>query len=66
MSIFQDNLEQQLNTINIKYKDNKKNLETKEKELSTIKEAFQDIMEKQKTQMEKEVIIDKEKCKIKI
>ena len=64
MSIFQDNLEQQLNTINIKYKENKKNLETKEKELSTIKEAFQDIMEKQKTQMEKEVIIDKEKCKI--
>ena len=64
LSILQDNLEDQLNTINIKYKENKKVLEKNEKELSDMKEASQAILMKQKTTLEKEVIVDKEKCKI--
>ena len=63
LSILQDNLEEQLNTINIKYKENKKTLEKNEKELNDMKEASQAILQKQKTQKEKEVIIDKEKSK---
>ena len=64
LSILQDNLEEQLNTLNIKYKENKKTLEKNEKELSDMKDASQAILMKQKNQLEKEVIIDKEKCKI--
>ena len=64
LSILQDNLEEQLNTLNIKYKENKKTLEKNEKELNDMKEASQAILQKQKTQKEKEVIIDKEKSKI--
>ena len=36
----------------------------KEKELNDMKEASQAILMKQKTQKEKEVFIDKDKCKI--
>ena len=64
LSILQDNLEEQLNALNIKYKENKMILGEKEKELNDLKEASQAIIMKQKTQIEKEVTIDKEKCKI--
>ena len=64
LSILQDNLEEQLNTLNIKYKENKKTLEKNQKELNDMKEASQAILQKQKIQKEKEVIIDKEKSKI--
>ena len=64
LSILQDNLEEQLNTLNTKYKENKKILGEKEKELNDMKEASQAILMKQKTQKEKEVFIDKDKCKI--
>ena len=64
LSILQDNLEQQLNTINIKYKENRIILEKKEKELEDIKEASQAIIQKQKELKEKEILIDKDKCKI--
>ena len=39
LSILQDNLEEQLNSINIKYKETKKILGDKEKELNEVKEA---------------------------
>ena len=64
LSILQDNLEEQLNTLNTKYKENKKILGEKEKELNDMKEVSQAILMKQKTQKEKEVFIDKDKCKI--
>ena len=64
LSILQDNLEEQLNSINIKYKETKKILGDKEKELSEMKEASQAIIMKQKIQLEKEAYIDKEKNEI--
>ena len=64
LSILQDNLEDQLNTLNIKYKENKKILTEKEKELNDLKEASQAILIKQKNLIEKENTIDKDKCKI--
>ena len=57
-------MEEQLNKLNTKYKENKKILGEKEKELNDMKEASQAILMKQKTQKEKEVFIDKDKCKI--
>jgi DNA repair exonuclease SbcCD ATPase subunit len=64
LTILQDNYENQLNTINIKYKDIKKTLTEKEKELSDLKEVSQALIQKEKTQLEKSINIDPNKCKI--
>ena len=64
LTIIQDNLEQQLNAVNIKYKDTKKTLTEKEKELSDLKEVSQALIQKEKTQLEQSVIVDPNKCKI--
>ena len=57
-------LNNDINTLNIKYKENKKILTEKEKELNDLKEASQAILIKQKNLIEKENTIDKDKCKI--
>jgi chromosome segregation ATPase len=64
LSILQDNLEEQLNTINIKYREAKKNLAEKEKELSALKEASQALIQKEKNKIEKDISIDPNKCKV--
>ena len=64
LTIFQDNSENQLNTITQKYKEAKKNLAEKEKEILNLKEVSQSLIQKEKDQIEQSSIIDPNKYKI--
>ena len=64
LTLFQDNIEKDLNEINLKYKETKKILSEKEKELFDLKEASQALIQKEKNHMEQSITVDPKKCKI--
>ena len=64
LTLFQDNIEKDLNEINLKYKETKKILSEKEKELFDLKEASQALIQKEKNHMEQSITVDPNKCKI--
>ena len=64
LSNFQDNSEEQLNTINAKYREMKKTLAEKEKELTNLREASQALIQKEKNQVDYTNAVDPDKWKI--
>ena len=64
LTLLHDDLEEQLNSMNIKYRDIKKTLNEKEKELSDLKEVSQELIQKEKKQVEQLDSIEPDKCKI--
>ena len=64
LTLLQDDLEKQLNDLNQKYKETKKLLTEKEKELFDLKEASQALIQKEKNHMEQSITVDPNKCRI--
>jgi hypothetical protein len=64
LTLLHDDLEEQLDSMSVKYRDIKKILNEKEKELSDLKEASQALIQKEKKQIEQLDSIEPEKTKI--